>query len=53
MLADDNTYIYVAGLSQISDPLDAMFAKMMGSADEWAEKKAELTQLRRWVELLY
>lgn len=53
MVADENTSVYLAGLSQIADPLDEMFSDMCGSVDGWAEKKAELVEQGRWAELLY
>jgi ferredoxin--NADP+ reductase len=53
MLDDEHTYVYVAGLVKIRDSLDKVFANMLGSADAWAKKKAELKEAGRWVELLY
>lgn len=53
MLSDERTHIYVAGLSQIRDPLDDLFGELCGSADGWAKTKAALIEQRRWVELLY
>lgn len=53
MLSDEHTYIYVAGLSQIRDPLDEMFGELLSSADDWARTKSALIEQRRWVELLY
>ncbi len=53
MLEDEHTYVYVAGLVPIRDALDNVFANMLGSADTWATKKAELKEAGRWVELLY
>ena len=53
MLDDEHTYVYVAGLVKIRDSLDKVFANMLGSADGWAKKKAELKEAGRWVELLY
>jgi ferredoxin--NADP+ reductase len=53
MVSEENTYVYVSGLSQIRDPLDDLFTDMCGSADDWAKKKAELIETGRWVELLY
>ncbi len=53
MLEEESTYVYVAGLVPIRDSLDKVFANMLGSADAWAKKKAELREAGRWVELLY
>ena len=53
MLDDENTYVYVAGLVPIRDALDKVFATMIGSAESWSKKKAELQEAGRWVELLY
>jgi len=53
MLDDSKTLVYVAGLEKIRDELDSEFAKIAGSADEWAQRKAELQAGGRWTELLY
>jgi ferredoxin--NADP+ reductase len=53
MLADEHTYVYVAGLAPIRDALDRLFANVVGSQESWAKKKAELKDAGRWVELLY
>ncbi|MFW2405966.1 MAG: FAD-binding oxidoreductase [Gammaproteobacteria bacterium] len=53
MITAENTYIYVSGLSQISDPLDDMFAKLSEPSKDWATRKHELIDQHRWVELLY
>ncbi|MFQ6005064.1 MAG: ferredoxin-NADP reductase [Woeseia sp.] len=53
MLADDHTFVYVAGLTQIRDALDDLFCNMSGSADGWAKTRAGLVVEGRWVELLY
>jgi ferredoxin--NADP+ reductase len=53
MLDDEHTYVYVAGLVPIRDSLDKVFANMLGSAESWAKKKADLMEAGRWVELLY
>jgi ferredoxin--NADP+ reductase len=53
MLADDHTYVYVAGLVPIRDALDELFESLSGSSDGWAKRKAELVEQERWVELLY
>ena len=53
MLAQPSTYVYVAGLHQVSEKLDSDFSELTGSAAEWARIKAELAADNRWVELLY
>ncbi|MGB5627090.1 MAG: FAD-binding oxidoreductase [Woeseiaceae bacterium] len=53
LLADEHTYVYVAGLAPIRDALDKLFAYMVGSPEAWAKKKTELIDAGRWVELLY
>ena len=53
MLWDPKTYVYVAGLEQIRDELDTEFAKIAGTAEQWAQRKAELQAGGRWTELLY
>jgi ferredoxin--NADP+ reductase len=53
VIMEPNTYVYVAGLEPIGKQLDGVFAKICGSADTWARRKAELVAGDRWVELLY
>ena len=53
MLEQPGTYVYVAGVAQIRDALDELFSEMRGSAEIWQQKKEELMQAGRWVELLY
>ncbi len=53
LLSDEHTHVYVAGQKKVRDQLDALFSGMSGSAEGWAEKKAELAEQGRWVELLY
>ena len=53
MLGAPKTYVYVAGLEEVRDVLDGVFATLAGSADKWARRKAELIAGGRWVELLY
>lgn len=53
MVSGENTYVYLAGLSQIRDPLDDLFGKLCGSSEGWTEMKAELIKKGRWAELLY
>ena len=53
MLLDPKTHVYVAGLENIRDELDTEFVKIAGSAEQWAQRKAELQAGQRWIELLY
>ena len=53
LLANPHTRVYVAGLVSIRDELDAVFAKLAGSEEKWALRKAELEAGKRWIELLY
>jgi ferredoxin--NADP+ reductase len=53
MLNDPNTYVYIAGLSNVREDLDKVFADMTGSADRWQRRRAELVAGGRWTELLY
>ena len=48
-----NTYIYVAGYEQINDMLNKSFAKIMGSEEKWATRKAELKAGKKWAELIW
>jgi len=53
LLADQQTYVYVAGQKRIHEARDTLFGNMTGSEAGWAKKKAELIEQGRWVELLY
>ncbi len=53
LLLKPDTYVYVAGVSQIRTSLDELFSDMRGSAEIWQKKKDELVQAGRWVELVY
>lgn len=53
MLDDPKTYVFVAGLENIRDELDKVFAEMMGSGEKWQRRRAELVAGGRWTELLY
>ena len=44
---------YVAGLEPMIGELDAVFAQLAGSKQEWERRKAELMAGGRWVELVY
>ena len=53
MLGDEHTRVYLAGLKEIRDELDAVFAGVAGSAEEWSARKDALAAEGRWTELLY
>lgn len=53
LLDKTNTYIYVAGYERIREKLDKAFASILGSADAWEVRKAELMAGRKWAELIY
>ncbi len=53
MLSDAKTHVYVAGLEIIRDELDAVFARIAGSAERWKQLKTEMEADQRWIELLY
>ncbi len=53
MLGQPRTYVYVAGLEHIRDELDHVLSGILGSAEAWQRRKAELLAGGRWVELLY
>jgi len=53
MFADSKTYVYVAGLKQIRDQLDALFDSLTGEDEDWADRKAAMASDGRWVEVLY
>ena len=53
MIAEPETYVFVAGLEKMRGELDSVFARRMGSKEKWRRRKAELAAGKRWVELLY
>lgn len=53
MLNRTNTYIFIAGYEKIKDKLDKAFAKIMGSEEQWALRKAELVAGNKWAEVIY
>lgn len=53
MICSYNTYVYIAGLSQINYMLDTAFTDMAGSSAKWQRRKQELIAGRRWTELIY
>ena len=38
---------------EVRDELDKVFANMLGSAEKWQRRRAELVAGGRWAELLY
>jgi ferredoxin--NADP+ reductase len=53
MLDNPHTRVYVAGRADILETLDRVFSRMIGNAEQWARRKAELQAGQRWVELVY
>jgi ferredoxin--NADP+ reductase len=53
MLNQVNTYIYVAGYDKVKENLDKAFAKVLGSKEKWAQRKAELIAGGKWAEVIY
>ena len=53
LLEQANTYVYVAGLEKMRGELDDAFARIAGSEQKWARRRAELVAGGRWVEVLY
>ena len=53
MLNQVNTYIYVAGYAKVKENLDKAFARVLGSKEKWAQRKAELIAGGKWAEVIY
>ncbi len=53
MMLDHKTYVFLAGLEEIREQLDAVFSGLVDSPQQWHRRKAELQAGGRWVELLY
>lgn len=53
MMDEPRTYVYVAGLEEMRDQLDATFGRLTGGKEAWLRRKAEMMAGKRWVELLY
>ncbi len=53
LLQDPKTYVYVAGLKQISELLDEALVKIVGSAQTYRQHKAQMIEEGRWAELIY
>jgi ferredoxin--NADP+ reductase len=53
MLDRPETRVYLAGLEEIRDQLDEVFARLVGSREKWQRRRAELVAGGRWHELLY
>ncbi|MFC1640353.1 hypothetical protein ACFL3B_06285, partial [Gemmatimonadota bacterium] len=52
-LQDPKTYVYVAGLKQISELLDEALVKIVGSPAKYEQQKAKMIDEGRWAELIY
>jgi ferredoxin--NADP+ reductase len=53
LLQDPKTYVYVAGLKKISEQLDEALVKIVGSAEQYEQQKAQMIDEGRWAELVY
>jgi ferredoxin--NADP+ reductase len=53
MLTHENSYIYIAGLTDLLNTLDRVFSKLAGSSEQWQQIKSDLKAQERWVELVY
>jgi ferredoxin--NADP+ reductase len=53
MLSYANTHIFVAGYEKVREMLDKSFANIMGSAENWETRKAELIAGNKWAEIIY
>jgi ferredoxin--NADP+ reductase len=53
LLQDPKTYVYVAGLKQISEQLDEALVKIVGSPETYEQHKAQMIDEGRWAELIY
>ena len=53
LLQDPKTYVYVAGLKQISAQLDDAMAKIVEPPEAYEEQKAKMIDEGRWAELIY
>jgi ferredoxin--NADP+ reductase len=53
LLRDRRTFVYVAGLKQISKQLDDAMATIVGSAEAYEQLRAKLVEEGRWAELIY
>ncbi len=53
LLSDPKTYVYIAGLTKISDELDEVLTGIAGSSQRWFQWKAKLQSENRWIEVLY
>lgn len=53
LLRNPKTYVYVAGLKQISELLDKALAKVAGSTEKYEQQKAKMKEEGRWADLIY
>lgn len=53
LILDPKTYVYVAGLADLEEILDMVFADLAGSDAEWQFIKKDMIEDGRWSTLLY
>ena len=53
LLQHPRTYVYVAGLKQISKQLDEALVKIVDSPEKYEQQKAKMVDDGRWAELIY
>jgi ferredoxin--NADP+ reductase len=53
LLQEENTYVYIAGLSNLEDQLDQVLSELAGSPEAWEARKQELIEDHRWATLFY
>ena len=53
MLSQNNTYIYMAGYEKVSEMLDTTFSRILGSKQNWKNRKAKLVAGKKWAEVIY
>jgi ferredoxin--NADP+ reductase len=53
MLRSPDTYVYLAGHEPALADVDRVLARVAGSPEAWARRKAELRAGGRWIELIY
>ena len=53
LLAQGNTYVYVAGYEKVREVMDKAFAIMLGSKEKWKTRKEELIAGKKWAEIIY
>jgi ferredoxin--NADP+ reductase len=53
LLSKSNTYVYVAGYTNILNKLNIAFSNILGSEEKWRLRKAELIAGRKWAEIIF